>query len=248
MPLQVVPQAESDATCLADKRPFPRVDDPVLHQRPFQLERLAAFGAFERPFVRVHSLVRKQVSGRPETLPTRGAGEMFFTSVNRLVLLKDAFGGEALPAGITDKRPDFSMHDLVSLEQTHLGVRLLTNWALEGFFPRFVAQQVIFKILLESKFFVALVARHEVLSFVLHGVFCFVSLEVSLENLLLMETLPALVTRERLVMAGHVLLQLVSVVKALVAVIAEDSLLMILLLSPPVSLLLFIDALILLRT
>lgn len=49
--LQVVFQTKSNSTHLADERFFPRVDDAVLHQSSFELERLAAVRAPERALV-----------------------------------------------------------------------------------------------------------------------------------------------------------------------------------------------------
>lgn len=60
---------------------------------------------------------------------------------------------------------------------------------------------------------------------------------MSLESLLLVEALVALVAGERLVVTAHVLLQLMSVVETFVAFLTEDSLLLILLLPPSVFLL-----------
>lgn len=82
MPLQVGFESKADSTQMTDKRLFSSVDYPVLHQRTFELERLATFSAFERPFICMHFLMREQMSGRPEALPTCGAGETSFTGVN----------------------------------------------------------------------------------------------------------------------------------------------------------------------
>lgn len=62
-------------------------------------------------------------------------------------------------------------------------------------------------------------------------------LEVSLESLLLVEVFVTLVAGEKLVVATHVLLQLMSVVEAFVAFLTKDSLLLMLLLLTPVFLL-----------
>lgn len=139
MSLEVVLEAESDSAHLADEGFLPSVDDLVLHQSSFQLERLAAVGAFERPLLRVHSLVRKQMGRCPESLPTGGTGERFFSAVNGPVLLQDALGGKPFPAGVADEGPDPGVDGLVSFQQTQLTVRLLANRALEGYFLRLMA-------------------------------------------------------------------------------------------------------------
>lgn len=216
--LQVVLQTKSDPTRLADERFFPRVHDPVLHQSSLQLERLAAVGACERAVVRVHSPVGEQMSRRPETLPTGGTRERFLPGVNGAVLLQYALCGESFPAGVADKRADSGVDSLVSFQQTDLAVCLLTDGALKGFV-----------------LFVTLTPRF--LTFLLCCSFHFVRLQVSLESLLLVEVFVTLVAGERLVVAAHVLLQLVPVVETFAAFLTKDSFLLMLLRPPPVFLL-----------
>lgn len=82
-----------------------------------------------------------------------------------------------------------------------------------------------------------LLTRPHFLTFLLSRWFHFVGLEVSLESLLLVEVFVTLVAGEKLVVATHVLLQLMSVVEAFVAFLTKDSLLLMLLLLTPVFLL-----------
>lgn len=141
----------------------------------------------------MHPLVRKQMSRCPETLSTGGTRERFLPGVNGLVLLQDALRGKSFSTGVTDKRPDSGVDRLVSFQQMHLTVRLLTNGALKGFFLCFV-------ILLVAELFVTLVAG------------------------------------ERLVMAAHVLLQLMSIVETFVAFLTKYTFLLTRLVPPPVFL------------
>lgn len=229
MDTEVSPEVALDAkpypAHLADKGFIQRVDDRVLHQRSLQLECLAAVGAPERPLLGVHSLVREQMSRSPETLPTGGTAEGLFSGVNGPVLLQDALGSKSFAAGVADERSDSGVDQLVSFQQTHRTIRLLTDGALEGVLC-FMAQLVSLEMLLEPEVFVTLAARPHFLTVLLSGLLYFVGLEVSLERLFLVEAFTALIAGERLVVTSHVLLQLMSVVEAFVALLTKDLLLL----------------------
>lgn len=109
MSLQVVLEAEAQATGVAGEGFLSGVDYLVLQQPHPALEGLVALAALVRPLVRVGALVGTEIAGGGEVLPAGLAGERPSASVDGLVLPQAFLPDEAFPTDVTHERLDFSV-------------------------------------------------------------------------------------------------------------------------------------------
>lgn len=240
MSLEVVFEAEAQATGGTSEGFLSRVDHTVLQQPHPALECLVALVALVRPFLGVRPFVHAQVAGGGEALGAGLAGVRPCPGVHGLVLPQALLARKALSADVAHEGLDFGVRHLV-VSQCPTGCKgAVTCVALEWRFLKPVTGLVRSKLTWQPELPVALVTAQQLVWVALLRLAETVGEQVALQRLRFVETFVAGAAGERLQVARGVLQQLVLLMEAFVTQLAEKPLLLVQLPPPPPLLLLLL--------
>lgn len=231
--LEVVLEAEAEAAGLTHEGLLPRMHHPMLQQPHLTLEGLAALAALEGTLVRVGPLVDAQVAAGGEPLPTGGAGVGPGARVDRLVLPQALLAGEAFAAHVAHEGLDVGVRHLVVAQGAGGGEGALAGLALQRRLLQPVRGLVEAQLAQQAEGALALVAAQQLVGVALLRLPQPVAQEVPLQGPGLVEAFVTGGAGEGLEVTHHVLLQLVALVEAFAAQLAEEPLLFVQLPPPP---------------
>lgn len=238
MSLKVVLESEAQAAGVAGEGLLSGVDQSVLQQPHLTLETFVALAAFERPLLRVRPLVDSQVAGGRKGLFAHLAGVRPSPRVDGLVLSEALRPGEALPADVTHEGLDVAVRRLVVPERCGGGEGAVARLALQRCFLQAVVGLVDLQLAQQSERLITLLAAQQLFGVALLRLLQLVALLVFLEGLRLVEAFLTGAAGERLLVARHVLHQLVLLMVTFVTELTEEPLLFVQ--RPPPQLLLLL--------